>query len=64
MARNVRISHDEFALVLRRAGYPRKVIEEITAQLPDPIDVERDKPILDRYDITRERLMDRMGAEL
>jgi hypothetical protein len=48
--------------VLKRAGYPPEVIEEIAAQLADPIDVDRDAHILDRYNLTRGRLMEVMGA--
>lgn len=48
--------------VLQRAGYPAHVIEEIMAQLPDPIDVDRDAPILERYGLTLDQLADRMGA--
>ena len=62
MAGSVRISHDELARVLRRVGYSPDVIDEIKAQLPDPIDAERDEPILARYDLTRGRLMEIMGA--
>ena len=62
MAAGVRISHAEFIRILRRAGYPRETIEKIAAQLPDPIDADRDAAILERYGLTRERLMDRMGA--
>jgi hypothetical protein len=55
-------SHAEFARVLRRAGYSPEVIEEIAAQLADPIDDDRDAHILDRYDLKRGRLMEVMGA--
>ena len=62
MTPGVRISHAEFAGLLRRVGYPPEVIDEITAQLADPIDVDRDAHILNRYNLTRGRLMDAMGA--
>jgi hypothetical protein len=62
MTPGVRISHAEFAGLLRRVGYPPEVIDEITAQLADPIDVDRDAQILNRYNLTRGRLMDAMGA--
>lgn len=62
MTQAIRLSHAEFARLLRRAGYPQEVIEEVAAQLADPIDVERDSRILERYGLTRERLMDRLGA--
>ncbi len=56
------ISHTEFARVLRRVGYSVKEIETITGRLPDPIDVERDGKVLAGYGLSREHLMDRMGA--
>ena len=62
MTPGTRISHAEFARRLQRFGYAPDVIEEITAQLEDPIDVDRDSQILDRYNLTRGRLMEVMGA--
>jgi hypothetical protein len=62
MTSDIRISHAEVARLLRRAGFHPEVIEEITAQLPDPIDVDRDAHVLNRYDLTRGRLMEIMGA--
>ena len=62
MTSSIQLSHAEFARVLRRAGYQPEVIEEIAAQLADPIDVDRDAHILDRYNLTRGRLMQVMGA--
>jgi hypothetical protein len=62
MTSAIHISHAEFARVLKRVGYPPEEIEEIAAQLADPIDVDRDAHILDRYDLTRGRLMEVMGA--
>jgi hypothetical protein len=62
MTEGRRISQAEFVQLLRRVGYPRELIEEIAAQLADPIDVERDSHILERYGLTREHLMDRLGA--
>jgi hypothetical protein len=62
MARNIRISHAELDHVLRRAGIPPDVIQEIKANVPDPVDVERDAHVLERYNLTRGRLMEIMGA--
>jgi hypothetical protein len=62
MTSDIRITHAEFGRLLRRAGYPPELIEEIAAQLPDPIDVGRDAHVLTRYDLTRGRLMEIMGA--
>jgi hypothetical protein len=55
-------SHEEAARVLRRAGYSDEFIHEVLSQLPDPIDLQRDGPILTRYGLTSEHLMDRMGG--
>jgi hypothetical protein len=62
MSSSIQLSHAEFGRVLKRAGYLPEVIEEIAAQLADPIDVDRDAHILDRYNLTRGRLMEVMGA--
>ncbi len=62
MRAHIEISHAEFARVLRRAGYPAEEIEKIAAQLPDPIDVDRDSEILARNGLSRAHLMSRMGA--
>jgi hypothetical protein len=43
-------------------GYPPEVIDEIASQLADPIDVDRDSHILERYNLTRGRLMEVLGA--
>jgi hypothetical protein len=64
MAQATRISHAEFDQLLRRVGYPPELIEKIAAQLPDPIDVDRDSRILGHYGLTREHIMDRLGAGL
>lgn len=62
MPDTIRISHAEFARLMRRIGVAPDVVEEIKAQVPDPIDVERDAPLLARYDLTRGRLMEILGA--
>jgi len=62
MTPGTRITHAELARRLPRFGYPPEVIDEITDQLDDPIDVERDSQTLDRYGLTRGRLMELMGA--
>lgn len=62
MTEGRRISQAECVQLLRRVGYPRELIEEIAAQLADPIDVERDSHILEQYGLTRQHLMDRLGA--
>jgi hypothetical protein len=56
------ISHTTAMEMLRRAGYPRARIAELLAQLPDPIDFDRDGQTLMRFGITASALTDRMGA--
>jgi hypothetical protein len=55
-------SREETARVLRRAGYSEEFIKEVLSQLPDPIDIDRDQQILAHYDLSPERLMDRLGG--
>jgi hypothetical protein len=55
-------SHQEFARVLRRAGYPNQFISEVLGQLADPIDLGRDQQTLIGYGLSSERLMDRLGG--
>ncbi len=57
-----RVSRAELVRLLRRAGYPIDRIDDIAAQLPDPVEVERACRLLEHYGLTRDRLMDRMGA--
>ncbi|HEX6393873.1 MAG TPA: hypothetical protein VFZ97_10540 [Acidimicrobiales bacterium] len=56
------VSKTELAQVLRRTGYSEEIIREISDQLADPIDLERDAPTLVRYGATREHLSEIMGA--
>jgi hypothetical protein len=55
-------SHEDAAKIMHRAGYPDDFIHEVLSQLPDPIDFQRDQEILGRYDLTAERMMDRLGG--
>jgi hypothetical protein len=55
-------SHEEAKRVLHRAGYSDEFIREVLSELPDPIDLDRDLPILVRHGLSPERLMDRMGG--
>jgi hypothetical protein len=57
-----RRSHEEFARVLRRAGWSDQIISDVLSQLPNPIDLQRDQQILAGYGLSPERLMDRMGG--
>jgi hypothetical protein len=56
------LSRAEFLKMLNRAGYPPDVVAEIAAQLPDPIDLWRDRDVLIRYGITTEALVSRLGG--
>ena len=55
-------SHEEFARVLRRAGYPDEFIRDVLSHLPDPVDLQRDGDTLARHGLSPERLMDSMGG--
>jgi hypothetical protein len=55
-------SHEEVARVLRHAGYRDDFIREVLAELPDPVDLERDEPILARFGLGPEPLMQRLGS--
>ena len=55
-------SHKEMARVMRRAGYSNEFISEVLSQMRDPTDLRRDEPILVRYGLSSERLMDRLGG--
>jgi hypothetical protein len=55
-------SHEEVAQVLHRVGYSDEFISEVLGHLADPVDLWRDQPILVRYGLSSERLMDRLGG--
>ncbi len=48
--------------MLRRAGYEPEAAEDIAAQLSDNVDLDRDRKLLERYGLTQEQLMDRLGG--
>jgi hypothetical protein len=52
----------ELTRVLERADLPPDLIQEVTEELPDPVDFDRDSPVLDRYGLTRARLVDLLGG--
>jgi hypothetical protein len=62
VSNSITVTHEELARVLQRAGYTSDVVQELTAQLPDPVVVDRDANLLARYGVTRGRLMELMGA--
>jgi hypothetical protein len=47
--------------VLRTAGLPQ-VADEASRSLPDPVDMERAAQFLQRYGITKDVLISRMGG--
>ena len=53
---------DEVKRVLERAGLHHDLISEVLAELPDPVDVDRDAAVLDRHGITRSHLTNMMGG--
>jgi hypothetical protein len=55
-------SKAEAARVLRRVGLDDQRLSALLDELPDPIDFDRDAPILVRHGITRDRLNDLMGG--
>jgi hypothetical protein len=55
------IPRSQVLQVLRRVGYSEERIDEIKAELGDPVDLE-DETLLSRYGLTRDRLMDLMGG--
>jgi hypothetical protein len=56
------ISKAEATKVLRRVGVSKEKIADIMSELGDPIDIDRDTAILEKYGISREVLVDRMGG--
>jgi hypothetical protein len=56
------MSKTETARVLHRAGIPQHRIDEILAELPDPIDLDEAEALLAGYGVTREHLIDQMGG--
>jgi hypothetical protein len=52
----------ELTRVLERADLPDDLIAEVTGELPDLVDFDRDAAVLERYGLTRTRLVDMMGG--
>jgi hypothetical protein len=55
-------SHEEFARVLRRAGYSDEFIRAVLSDLSDPVDLQRDEQTLARHGLSEDRLIDRLGG--
>jgi CBS-domain-containing membrane protein len=56
------LSKAEATKVLRRVGLSDEKIAEVLGELQDPIDIDRDVAVLERYGITRDALVDLMGG--
>lgn len=57
-----RLSKAEATRVLRRVGFSKENIATVMSELDDPIDIERDAAILEKYGINRDLLVDLMGG--
>ena len=57
----MQLSHDVIRTTLRRAGLLDQMSDDL-ATLPDPVDIDRDRVRLDELGLSRERLMDLLGA--
>jgi hypothetical protein len=56
-----RLPKTEVLRVLRAAGLAATA-DRVADQLPDPVDLDRDRPLLERHGISRDLLVDRMGG--
>jgi hypothetical protein len=52
----------EILSILHRAGYSEETVEALDAELPDPVDVDRDGNVFLRHGITLDNVIDRMGG--
>jgi len=52
----------EILAILRRAGYSEQTLQALDAELPDPVDIDRDGNLLLRHGITLDTVIDRMGG--
>ena len=55
-------SKSAFLPALRRAGYTPETIPALDAALQDKVDGRRDEALLDRYGVSRNAIVDRMGG--
>jgi hypothetical protein len=55
-------SKAEVLKVLARARIPDETIAEIAAQLPDPVDLDKQGALLQAYGVTRDALISRLGG--
>jgi hypothetical protein len=52
----------EVLAILRRAGYSEQTLQALDAELPDPVDVDRDGNVFLRHGITLDTVIDRLGG--
>jgi hypothetical protein len=55
-------SKAEVVRAVRRTGVPPETIEALEAELPDPVDLDRDGDVLLAHGITTDELIDRLGG--
>jgi CBS-domain-containing membrane protein len=56
------LSKVEATKVFRRVGFSDEKIAGILSELDDPIDIDRDAAVLEKYGINRDVLVDLMGG--
>jgi hypothetical protein len=56
------LSKEEATSVLHRVGFSKEKIANILSELDDPIDVDRDAAVLEKYGISRDTLVNLMGG--
>jgi hypothetical protein len=57
-----RRSKAELLHVLRRIGVPRATIDEIDSKLPDFVDLDDAQTLFQRYGLTRDQIISRLGG--
>jgi hypothetical protein len=55
-------SKAELLRVLGRFGLPEETMAQIAAQLPDPVNLNEAAQLLQRYGLTRDALISRLGG--
>jgi len=55
-------SKGEAIKFLRRFGITQERIDAMLAELTDPIDLDRDRPVMERYGLTDSTLREMMGS--
>ncbi len=57
-----RLPRGDVLRLMQRAGYSSTLIDEVGAQLPEEVDRDRDRSVLEKYGLTRGMLMERFGS--